>query len=131
MEKFLCTIEFRYTGIPKGNWDTEHKSKTITIGVFDSFEEAAIKGNVALEVFEKYFKLNPHYNIKERFSLKGGCFGYPKDLITNLAYLQTSFGFYAKIKKLIYADVEQTILEVLQSIETYNTYKAKENENNY
>jgi len=60
MTKELVTIEFRYRDIPKGEYDSEHKSKTITIGVFDTLEEAIVEGNKAMEVFEDYFKLNPH-----------------------------------------------------------------------
>ena len=124
MTKELVTIEFRYRDIPKGEYDSEHKSKTITIGVFDTLEEAIVEGNKAMEVFEDYFKLNPHYNRKERFSKNGGCFGYPHRLITALGYLQSPFEFYAKIEKLTYADVDQTIIEVVEAGKRYKEYKT-------
>ena len=129
MTKELVTIEFRYRDIPKGEYDSEHKSKTITIGVFDTLEEAIAEGNKAMEVFEKHFKLNPHYNKKERFSTNGGCFGYPKRLITALGYLQSPFEFYAKIEKLTYGDVDQTIIEVLEAGKRYVEYKKLNDEN--
>lgn len=130
MTKELLTIEFRYRDKPKSDSDSEHKSKTITIGVFDTLEEAIIEGNKAMEVFEKHFKLNPHWNKKERFSKNGGCFGYPHRLITALAYLQAPFDFYAKITQLKYGDVEQTISEVLESVDRYKEYeKQNEDEN--
>jgi hypothetical protein len=125
MTKELLTIEFRYTDVPKGEHDSEHKSKTITIGVFDTLEEAIVEGNKAMEVFEDYFKLNPHYNTKERFSKNGGCFGYPKRLITALGYLHTPFEFYTKIEELKYDDVDKTIIEVLKSVDRYKEYKRK------
>ena len=119
MTKELLTIEFRYHDAPKGEHDDGYKSKRITLGVFDTLEEAIVEGNKAMEVFEKYFKLNTAWNRKDRFSKNGGCFGEPKRLITNLAYLQTQFSFYAKITKLTYADVDQTISEVLEANERY------------
>lgn len=128
--KELVDIEFRYYGKPKGDYDSEFKSKTITMGVFDTFEEAVIVGNKLLELLENKFKLHvfPKGDLapKERFSKTGGCFGYPKRLITNLAYLQTPFEFYARIKSLEYSDAEQTILGVLESINTYKEYKRDE-----
>jgi len=123
MTKELLTIEFRYHDVPKGEYDSEYKSKTITIGVFDTLEDAIVEGNKAMEVFEDYFKLNPHYNKKERFSTNGGCFGYPKRLITALGYLQSPFEFYAKIEQLKYDNVDQTIIEVLEANKRYKEYK--------
>jgi len=113
MEKHLVTVEFRYTDNSKE--ESDYKSKTVTIGVFDTFDSAIIEGNKALEVFEKHFKLNPNWNKKERFSKNGGCFRTPNRLVTNLAYLQTPFEFYANITRLDYLDIEQTILEVLKA----------------
>jgi len=123
MTKELLTIEFRYNDIPKGEYDSGHRSKEITIGIFDTLEEAIVEGNKAMEVFEKHFKLNTSWNKKERFSKNGGCFGYPNRLITPLGYLQTPFDFYAKITKLTYGDVEQTIAEVLEGVKKYKRCK--------
>ena len=128
MTKELLTIEFRYHDKPKNEAFSGHETKTITIGVFDTLEEAIVEGNKAMEVFEKHFKLNTAWNQKERFSKNGGCFGYPKRLITALAYLQTPFEFYAKIEQLKYNDVEQTISEVLEANERYKEYKKSQQE---
>lgn len=128
MDKELLTIEFRYNDKPESVNFCGNKTKTITIGVFDTLSEAIIEGNKALEVFEKHFKLNTAWNKKERFSENGGCFGSSKRLITPLAYLQTPFDFYAKITKLKYEDVNQTILEVLEAGERYKEYKLSERE---
>jgi len=128
MEKHLLTIEFRYSDAPKTEDGSTYENKTITLGVFDTFDEAAIEGNKAMEVFEKHFKLNTHWNRRDRFSKNGGCFGYPNRLITPLAYLQTPFDFYAKITTLKYEDVEQTILSVLEATKRYRNYKANQAE---
>jgi len=125
MTKELLTIEFRYSDVAKGEHDSDYKTKRITIGVYDTLDEAIVEGNKALEVFEKHFKLNPNWNTKDRFSKNGGCFGEPKRLITALAYLQTPFDFYAKITKLTYGDVDETIGEVLGAVKRYNEYQSK------
>jgi len=133
MTKELVTIEFRYLDKPKGEHDSEHKSKTITIGVYDTLEEAIVEGNKVLEILENQFKLHVFPNNKgeakrERFSKNGGCFGSANRLISNLAYLQTPFAFYAKIEKLTYADIEQTITEVLEAKKRYIEYQNSERE---
>ena len=128
MEKELLTIDFRYNDKPKDADSIEYKSKRITIGVFDTLDEAIIEGNKALEIFEKHFKLNSHWNRKDRFSKNGAPFGYANRLITPLAYLQCPFDFYAKITQLKYGDVNQTILEVLESVDRYKEYKNSESE---
>ena len=97
MEKYLATIEFRYTDAPRIYEESSRAiTKKITLGVFDTRDEANLIGNKALEVLESKFSLNPNYNIKERFSSNGGLFGCPKSLISNLGYLLTPFSFYAK-----------------------------------
>jgi hypothetical protein len=117
MKKYLVTIEFRYSTKPK-NEDEEqkHVNKIITIGVFDTQDEAINEGNKSLEVFEKHFKLNPHYNKKERFSKNGGCFGSANNLVSDTAYLQIPFSFFAKIQTLHYEETEQTIINVLNNL---------------
>jgi len=133
MTKELVTIEFRFRDKPKGEWDSGHPSKTITIGVFDTFEEAIIEGNKVLETLEKHFKIHVYPNKsearRERFSKNGGCFGSARRLVTDLAYLQTPFNFFAKIEKLTYNDVEETINEVLEANKRYIEYKNSEQDN--
>lgn len=124
MEKYLVTIEFRYNDDPNyGDNLSQYVNKVITLGTFDTRDEANLIGNKALEIFEDKFKLNSYYNKKERFSNHGGCFGYPNDLITELAYLQTPFSFFAKITKLKYDDVEQTIVNAIEACKRYEEYK--------
>lgn len=124
MEKFLVTIEFRYHDAPKYDEEyTPFHCKTITLGVCDTRDEANKIGNDGLVKFERHFKLNPHYNTKERFSNNGGCFGRPNDLITDSAYLLTPFSFFAKITKLNYADVDETIQGVMDAVKRAYEYK--------
>ena len=128
MKKYLLQIEFRYRRVPKGEHDHTHPSEKITIGVYDVLEEACGAGNLLLEALEKKFKLHKFPDgrsaKKERFSVKGGLWGMPHTLVTNLAYLTTPFDFYARIETLYYKDVDSTIDEVLGSIEAYKEYKS-------
>lgn len=121
MKKYLCTIEFRYTSKREySSGGNMHINKTITIGVYDTIEDAIIQGNKSLEVLENKFKLHSFSDgqnaIKERFSKNGAPFGGFRNLVTNLAYLKTPFSFYAKIDTLHHEDLEQTISDVLNDL---------------
>lgn len=122
MKKYLVTIEFRYQDRPDNDGFGESNTKKITIGVYDTDDEAIENGNKALEKFEKHFKLNPHYNVKERFSKHGGCFGGSNFLISDSAWIETPFTLFANITVLDYQDVDKTINEVLEARERYEDY---------
>jgi hypothetical protein len=118
MEKFLVTIEFRYT--VQKQYSKRYISKTVTIGVYETFDEACLNANKVLENLESRFKLHKFPNglkaNKERFSKNGGCFGSEKTLITNSAYLKTPFEFYFQITSLKYQPVNNVIDEILKEI---------------
>lgn len=123
-EKHLVTIEFRYTTKFINEYEeTENKdkNKTITIGLFDTLEEAIIEGNKSLEVLESHFPLHTYPSgdkaKKSRFC-KNYIFGQPNKLVTNLAYLKTPFRFFAKIQTLYYANTNDAILSVLSELKT-------------
>lgn len=103
MIKFHLTIEFRHLFI---------NSKIITIGVYDTLDDAIIAGNESLKVLEKRFT----FKKKEKFSKNGGPFGRPNLLITDLGYLKTPFEFFARISKLEYLDINDTIDSVMEEI---------------
>lgn len=128
MKKYLLTIEFRYYDKPKSDIDSDYKSKKITIGVFDDFDQACRSGNSLMEDLESKFELHVFPKgkgtaVKERFSKNGGCFGGKKNLISNLAYLSTPFDFYAKITTLNYDSVDDTINEVINARKRYEEYR--------
>lgn len=123
MKKYLVTIRFTYNDAPKNDFLSGITKKTIAIGVYDTQNEAITNGNKALEVFEKYFPLNSHYNVKERFSKNGGPFGEPVYLITDMAWITTPFSLSAEITLLDYQDVEETINNVLEAQNRYKEYK--------
>lgn len=126
MEKHLVTLELRYNDSPK--YGDDHRqciSKTITIGVYDDFQEACDDGNAMLELLETRYPFHVFpdgTSRKERFSLRGGCFGSKKALITNLAYLKTPFDFYAKIDTLKYGNVVTSCVEAAAATKRYRDY---------
>tara|TARA_R110001632_G_scaffold230981_1_gene368944 strand:+ start:294 stop:695 length:402 start_codon:yes stop_codon:yes gene_type:complete len=127
MEKYLVTIEFRYSDAPRHEDDYTSKNKEVTVGVFDDFDNACLEGNKLMENLEGKFPLHVFPNgkgtaKKERFSKNGGCFGSKKNLITNLAYLKTPFEFYAKITTLKYGDIDTIIGDVNDSTKRYKKH---------
>jgi len=126
--KYLVTVEFRFTSVNKDKTDKNYNNKTITIGVFDSFDDACKEGNKNLEIMESRFSLHKfpqgHFAPKERFSKNGGCFNSRKTLITNLAYLKTPFEFYFKITDLNYQNIESFIDDTLSSVNEYREWRG-------
>lgn len=113
MEKYLVGVEFRYNGKPDKIGCTTY-SKTLTIGVYDSFDEAIDNGNKFLEYMETIFPLR-HSN-KDRFGKNNGPFRSKTTLVTNLGYLRTPFEFYAKITTLNFVDQGEFISGILGEI---------------
>lgn len=128
MKKYLVTLEFRYTDVPKGADDYKCVRRVLTLGIHDDFEEACDTGNLTLEFLESKFKLNPNYNRKERLSATGGCFGGKNTLITNLGYLITPFEFYMKITTLTLGPADEVVKDVLEGVERYKAYKKGESD---
>ena len=129
MEKYLVRVEFRYSDAPKTEDGYTSKTKKVTIGVYDTFEEACQNGNNLLEVIESKFELHQFPNgtkaSKERFSKNGGYLGSKKDLVSNLAYLKTPFEFYAKIETLEYSPIDEVIENVVSASKRYMDYKLE------
>ena len=131
MEKYLVKIEFRYSDVPKTEDEYTWKNKKITIGVYDTFDEACKNGNNLLETLESKFELHQFPDgskaSKKRFSKNGGYLGGKNTLVTNLAYLktpfETPFEFYAKIETLKYIPIDEAIEDVVSSSKRYRSYK--------
>ena len=132
MEKYLVTIEFRYSDSPRHLDDSTYRTKKVTIGVYDDFDEACKSDNALMENLESKFDLHVFPSgikaKKERFSKNGGCFGSKHDLISNSAYLKTPFQFFAKITTLKYDSIDETIDEVVNSAKRYRKFKNSEEE---
>lgn len=129
MEKYLVRVEFRYSDAPETEDGITSKNKMVTIGVYDTFEDACQNGNNLLEVLESKFELHQFPDgrkvSKGRFSKNGGCFGSKKTLITNSAYLKTPFEFYAKIETLKYNSINEVIENVVSASKRYRNYRLQ------
>ena len=115
MEKYLLTFEFRYKSTPKGEHDSEHKTKTVTIGIFESFEAALIEGNTQLETLSKTF------DIRDKFTSKG-LFGQPTRMVTNVCTLD-KVHFFANITTLNFYDLSEVVQETLKARRDYDKNK--------
>ena len=128
MEKYLVTIEFRYSDAPVSEDRSTSQNKIVTIGVYDTFDDACLNGNSLLEKLESLFSIHRFPNgsaaKKDRFSKNGGCFGSKNTLVTNLAYLKTPFDFFAKITTLKHTPIDEAIEDVLASVSRYRKYKV-------
>ena len=128
--KYLVRIEFRYSDAPETEDGYTSKNKIVTIGVYDTFEDACQNGNNLLEVLESKFELHQFPDgskaSKERFSKNGGSFGSKNTLVANFgAYLKTPFEFYAKIETLKYDPIDEAIEDVVSASKRYRKYKSE------
>ena len=108
----MVDVEFRYNGKPDKIGCTTY-SKTLTIGIYDTFDDAIDNGNKFLERLELVFIL---IGEKERFGKTNGPFRSKTTLISNLGYLKTPFAFYAQITTLNFADDGEFIAGILSEI---------------
>jgi hypothetical protein len=124
MEKYLVTIEFRYSSPPTHEYSGFFRIKKVTIGVFDEIKDACKEGNKQLEILETHFQLNPHRKIRERLNPNsiGGL------LITDLGYLMTPFEFFLKVETLHFVSIEDTINNVMDCVKKYKEFKREEME---
>lgn len=118
MTKELLTIEFRYHDRPKNDAFGPHETKTITIGVYDTLEEAIAKGNECLKILSERFEVRA----EDKFMLKH-LFGSPKRLVTNCCYSTKGIQYFAQIKSLKFDDLTDTIDETFKALDRYREYK--------
>lgn len=122
MTKELLTVEFRYYQVPPSNAHSEWTSKKITIGVFETIEEAINKGNEVLNELSK----NYTFRQDDYFKLSH-LFGSPKRLVYGWTkYRQHEF--YAKIDRLEYDDLAETVAFVRKSTNDFIKYDKNQKE---
>lgn len=107
--KELLTIEFRYYVKPINEYSSGHKTKVITIGIFDTLESAINEGNKALNILSKTFEIR----LDDKFKLNG-LFGKPQRLVTNTCYPTKGIEYFAKITLLQFDDLNETIGELFR-----------------
>lgn len=119
MEKL--EIEFRYTDSNKNRDDYIIRNRFVTIGLFDTIEEAVIKGNETLKLLS-----NKGFEVRadDRFKVKG-LFGKPDRLVSNTSY-SDKVAYFAKITNLGTNSINDAIEEAFKGCIRYNEYKIKE-----
>ena len=122
MKKEILKIEFRYHDAPKGvHLSGEYPSKTVTIGIFDTLEEAVNKGNEILATLSKSFEVRSG----DKFKING-LFGYPDRLVSNCCYPTNGVQYFAKITTLDFCDLGEVVSETFTAFERWKKYKQDE-----
>lgn len=114
IQKELLTIEFRYHDLPKYEHDSGHRRETLTIGVFDTIEEAVKEGNKVLGVLANHFQVRPD----DKFNAHG-LFGNPDRLVTNCCYPTNGIQYFAQITSLKFFDLSNVIRETFEAYKRY------------
>lgn len=121
MQKELLTIEFQYYDKPKGEWNSSGcQKKIITIGIFDTLEEAVKAGNDALKTLSEHFQVRAD----DRFKVHG-LFGFPDRLVSNCCYTTKGIAYFAKIIPLKFDDLSETIAETFRAHDRYVQYEKE------
>jgi hypothetical protein len=108
--KELVTIEFRYNIPPQHEDDTSsYKSETLTVGIFDTFDEAMIEGNKALDLLANTFEVRQDDKFQKVY-----LFGQPRRLVSNSCYPTNGVAYFAEITKLHFNGVQETVDKIME-----------------
>lgn len=118
--KRLVTINFRYNDRPINEHFSGATERTITIGIYDTLDEAIKYGNEAIKVLSKYFEVRPN----DKFA-KNYVFGKPNTLVSNCCYPTHGISYFAKITPLYFDDLTDTIQETFKAYERYKQYQQE------
>lgn len=123
MDKALLTIEFEYYDIPKWDRDSGDTKKTITIGIFDTFEDAAAAGNEAIKTLSELLGSEN----RERFT-KHGVLGFPTWSVSNYFCRSRNVHYRAEITPLVFGDLTDMVKEAFEARKRYQEFKKKQEE---
>lgn len=115
MNKELLTIEFRYHVIPKSEYDPDFESKEVTIGVYETLNDAVKEGNNILK------ELSSRFKFYESFGTHNGVFGSATRLVCDCfnGYPQV----FCKITKLSFEDVKDVMKVAFDSEKKYQNWR--------
>ena len=109
MKKQLLTIEFRYDSVPKYKKFGGYTTKIVTIGIFDTLNDAINSGNDCLKVLSNRFEVRKD----DIFSLTTSL-GIPGTMVTNCCYPTNGVQYFAKITSLNFDNLEDKINEIFE-----------------
>lgn len=121
--KRLVTIELRYEDRPVNEDVGGYTTRTITIGIYDTLDEAIEQGNKAIELLSKYFEVR-----SDDYFVKNALFGMPRTLVSNCCYRTQQIAYFAKITPLHFDDLEAAVKEAFASRERYKKYQQENQE---
>lgn len=121
--KRLVTIELRYEDRPVNEDVGGYTTRTITIGIYDTLDEAIEQGNKAIEILSKYFEVR-----SDDYFDKNALFGMPRILVSNCCYRTQQIAYFAKITPLHFNDLEVAIKEAFAARERYVQYLKEKDE---
>lgn len=121
MIKELVKIEFRYSDKPDDDGFGEYKSKTVTIGIYDTIKEAIEIANKTLELLKKYnFEIRSNDYFKEN-----DLFDQPTRLVSNCCYSTNRISYFLSIIKLEFSNLEDIIKETFKASERCEEYRKE------
>lgn len=122
MNKELLTIEFRYHVIPKSDYTSGFESKKITVGVYNTLEDAVKEGNKVLK------ELSSRFKFYESFGTHNGVFGSATRLVSDCfrGYPQV----FCKITQLKYDDIRKVMNDVIDSEDKYKFWSESDSNEN-
>lgn len=114
MDKELLTVEFRYHVIPKSEYASDFESKEVTIGVYETLDDAIKEGNNVLK------ELSSRFKFRESFGTHNGVFGSPTRLVCDCfnGYPQV----FCKITQLKYDDINKVVDVAFDNEEKYRKW---------
>jgi hypothetical protein len=116
MNKELLTIEFCYHVIPKSECAFDLETKKVTIGVYDTLEDAVKEGNNVLK------ELSSRFKFRKSFGTHNGVSGSATRLVCDRfnGYPQV----FCEITQLKYDDICKVMNEVFDSEDKYRKWNA-------
>lgn len=123
MNKELLTIKFEYYDVPKWDMDSGNTERTITIGIFDTFEEAVAAGNKAVKTLSELLGVEN----KDRFT-KYGLLGFPTRSVCNYFCRSGNILYRAEITPLVFDDLRDMVKEAFEARKRYQAFKKKQEE---
>lgn len=122
MPRHIATVEFRYHKKPRSGTFADYVSKKITLGIYDSRDDAIRDVNKLLPLFEERFPLNPNYRIKRRFSQDSFRFGRTA-IQDSSDWIRTPFDLYIVIDPLCEDSLADTLDTAIADVKEYQQWR--------
>ena len=118
MEKFLLDVEFRYHRVPESEYSSDCVNKVITIGIYDTLDEAIEKGNATIQRITKKF------HFRERFGRNNGIFGSSNLLVASISNYPECF-VHIKPLDCNVDNLEEEMKKAFQSEAEYKKWRSE------